>query len=60
MEARNHGRAPSLVLVLHNVHLKSVTKGAKLGITFEGFRILGMHDYTVGVEWVLCKLKLPG
>jgi hypothetical protein len=54
------GRAPSLVLVLHNVHLKSVTKGAKLGITFEGFRILGMHDYTVGVEWVLCKLKLPG
>jgi hypothetical protein len=52
--------APSLVLVLHIVHLKSVTKGAKLGITFEGFRIFGLDVYTVVVEWVLCRLKLPG
>ena len=35
-------------------------KGAKLGITFEVFRIFGADDYTVRVEWVLCKLKLPG
>jgi hypothetical protein len=49
-----------LVLVLHIVHLNSIRNGAKLGITFEGFLIFGMDVYTVVVEWVLCRLKLPG
>jgi len=52
--------APSLVRVMHSAHLMVREKDAKLGITFEGFRIFGTDDYTVGVEWVLCNLKLPG
>ena len=36
---------------------KSDKKNAKLCITFEGFRVFGSGDYTVGVGWVLCILK---
>jgi hypothetical protein len=48
------------VRAMHSAHLMGGEKDTKLGITFEGFRIFGTDDYTVGVEWVLCSLKLPG